>query len=189
MRPTRFINLALVLWAICAPLAVAAESGAEWWRKAVVYEVYPRSFADSNGDGIGDLNGITSHLDYLKDLGVDAIWITPFYPSPQVDFGYDISNYHAIDPQYGTLADFDRLLEEAKKRDIRVVLDMVLNHTSDQHPWFLESKSSRDNPKAEWYMWHDGKDHQPPNNWQSIFGHSAWQWTPERGEFLLSCVL
>ena len=156
----------------------------DWWRNAVIYEIYPRSFADTNGDGIGDLNGITEHLDYLKDLGVDAIWITPFYPSPQVDFGYDISNYEAIDPQYGTMADFDRLMREATKRGIRVVNDMVLNHTSDQHPWFKESKSSRKNPKADWYVWQnaDAKGH-PPNNWQSIFGHSAWQWDEKRKQF------
>jgi alpha-glucosidase len=185
MQCTRLLKLALILVSIAvfAQLAAGAESSGQWWQKAIVYEVYPRSFGDSNGDGIGDLNGITEHLDYLKDLGVDAIWITPCYPSPQVDFGYDISNYHAIDPQYGTMADFDRLVAEAKKRNIRVIMDMVPNHTSDQHPWFLESKSSRTNPKAEWYMWHDGKDRQPPNNWQSIFGHSGWQWAPERGQF------
>jgi alpha-glucosidase len=156
----------------------------DWWRHAVIYEIYPRSFADTNGDGIGDLNGITEHLDYLKDLGVDAIWITPFYPSPQVDFGYDISNYEAIDPQYGTMADFDRLLREAEKRGIKVINDMVLNHTSDQHPWFKESKSSRKNKKADWYVWQsaDSKGG-PPNNWQSIFGHSAWQWSEPRKQF------
>jgi len=156
----------------------------DWWRNAVIYEIYPRSFADTNGDGIGDLNGITQHLDYLKELGVDAIWITPFYPSPQVDFGYDISDYKAIDPQYGTMADFDRLLQEATKRGIKVVNDMVLNHTSDQHPWFKESKSSRKNKKADWYVWQnaDTKGH-PPNNWQSIFGHSAWQWSEPRKQF------
>jgi alpha-glucosidase len=156
----------------------------DWWRDAVIYEIYPRSFADTNGDGIGDLNGITEHLDYLKDLGVDAIWITPFYPSPQVDFGYDISDYKAIDPQYGTMADFDRLMQEATKRGIRVLNDMVLNHTSDQHPWFQESESSRKNPKADWYIWRDAdsKGH-PPNNWQSIFGHSAWQWNDDRKQF------
>jgi alpha-glucosidase len=150
----------------------------------VIYEVYPRSFGDTNGDGVGDLNGITKHLDYLADLGVDAIWIAPFYPSPQVDFGYDISDYSTIDPQYGTMADFDRLVAEAKKRNIRIVTDLVLNHTSDRHPWFVESRSSRTNPKADWYMWHDGKaDGQPPNNWQSGFGHSAWQWDPQRRQF------
>ncbi len=153
-----------------------------WWKNAVIYEVYPRSFQDTNGDGIGDLNGITERLDYLKDLGVDAIWLTPVYPSPQVDFGYDISNYRDIDPQYGTLADFDRLVAEAGKRHIRVIMDMVMNHTSDRHEWFLQSRSSRDNPYRDWYMWHDGKGQtatskgEPPNNWQSLFGHSAWQW-------------
>lgn len=164
--------------------SAAAESKEPWWQKAVIYEIYPRSFADTNGDGIGDLNGITRRLDYLRDLGVDAIWITPFYASPQIDFGYDISDYRGIDPHYGTMADFDRLLAEAKKRNIRVVTDMVLNHTSDQHPWFIESRSSRTNPKAGWYGWHDGKpNRQPPNNWQSIFGHSAWQFEPKRGQF------
>ena len=127
-----------------------------WWRHAVIYEVYPRSFADSNRDGVGDLNGITDHLDYLHSLGADAIWLAPIYSSPQVDFGYDISDYTDIDPQYGTLADFDRLRAEAEKRHIRLVLDMVLNHTSDQSAWFKESAGSRDNPKANWYVWSDG---------------------------------
>jgi alpha-glucosidase len=154
----------------------------DWWKNAVIYEIYPRSFQDTNGDGIGDLNGIARRLDYLKDLGVDAIWLTPVYPSPDVDFGYDISNYIDIDPRYGTLADFDRLVAEAKKRNIRVIMDMVMNHTSDQHEWFIQSRSSRDNPYRDWYMWRDGKDQtatdkgQPPNNWQSLFGHSAWRW-------------
>jgi alpha-glucosidase len=164
--------------------SAATPSGDDWWKNAVIYEVYPRSFSDSNGDGIGDLNGITAHLDYLKDLGVDAIWITPFYPSPQVDFGYDISDYQGIDPQFGTMADFDRLMAEAKKRNVRVITDMVLNHTSDKHPWFIESKSSRTNPKADWYIWHDGRANgQPPNNWQSIFGHSAWTYVDGRKQY------
>jgi alpha-glucosidase len=155
-----------------------------WWKHAVIYEIYPRSFQDSNGDGIGDLNGITQRLDYLKDLGVDAIWITPMYPSPQVDFGYDIADYTAIDPQYGTMADFDRLVKEAKARDIRVIMDFVPNHTSDQHPWFIESRSSRTNPKRDWYIWRDGKGPgQPPNNWLSWFGHSAWKFDPLTGQF------
>jgi alpha-glucosidase len=146
-----------------------------WWKHAVVYEIYPRSFQDSNGDGIGDLNGITSRLDYLHDLGIDAIWVTPFYPSPQIDFGYDIADYTAVDPQFGTMADFDRLVSEAKKRNIRVIVDYVANHTSDQNSWFKESRSSRDNPKRDWYIWRDGKGPaQPPNNWLSWFGHSAW---------------
>lgn len=141
----------------------------------MIYEIYPRSFQDSNGDGIGDLNGITSRLDYLKDLGIDAIWITPFFPSPQIDFGYDIADYTAVDPQFGTMADFDRLMAEAKKRNIRIIVDYVANHTSDQHAWFKESRSSRDNPKRNWYVWRDGKGPgQPPNNWLSWFGGSAW---------------
>jgi alpha-glucosidase len=141
----------------------------------VIYEIYPRSFQDSDGDGIGDIKGIASRLDYLHDLGIDAIWITPMYPSPGVDYGYDISDYTAIDPVYGTMADFDNLVAEAKKRDIRVIMDYVINHTSEQHAWFKESRSSRDNPKRDWYVWRDGKGPGlPPNNWQSWFGHSAW---------------
>ena len=150
----------------------------------MIYEIYPRSFQDSNGDGIGDLNGITSRLDYLKALGVDAIWLTPIYPSPQVDFGYDISDYVGIDPAYGTMADFDRLMAEAKKRDIRVIMDMVMNHTSDKHPWFIQSESSKKNPKRDWYVWENGKGPgQPPNNWQSAFGHSAWQYAPKTDQW------
>jgi alpha-glucosidase len=164
--------------------ATEAQNADPWWKHAVIYEIYPRSFQDSNGDGIGDLNGITSRLDYLKTLGVDAIWLTPIYPSPQVDFGYDISDYEAIDPQYGTMADFDRLVAEAKKRDIRVIMDMVMNHTSDKHPWFVQSQSSTTNPKRDWYVWEDGKGPgTPPNNWQSVFGHSAWQYSPKTDQF------
>jgi len=156
----------------------------EWWKHAVFYEVYPRSFADSNDDGVGDLNGITSKLDYLKDLGVDAIWITPCFPSPQVDFGYDVSDYVNIDPRYGTLADFDRLMSEAKKRGIRVILDFVVNHTSDQHPWFLNSKSSKTAAHRDWYIWRDGQGpDQPPNNWQSGFGLSAWKYEPATKQY------
>src|SRR5215472_9913662 len=156
------------------PAAHAGTAG-PWWKHAVIYEIYPRSFQDSNGDGIGDLNGITERLDYLKGLGVDAIWLSPIYPSPQIDFGYDISDYENVDPQYGTLVDFNRLLSEAKKRDIRIIMDMVMNHTSDKHPWFIESASSKTNPKRNWYVWDDGKaggapPDNPPNNWTSIFG-------------------
>jgi glycosidase len=124
-----------------------------WWRDGIIYQIYPRSFADSNDDGLGDLPGITSKLDYLADLGVDALWLSPIYPSPDKDFGYDVSDYVDIDPRFGSLADFDLLLSEAHRRGIRIVLDLVLNHTSDQHAWFLESRSSRDNPKADWYIW------------------------------------
>src|SRR5205807_305630 len=159
-----------------------------WWRHAVIYEIYPRSFQDSNGDGIGDLNGITQRLDYLQALGVDAIWIAPMYPSPQVDFGYDISDYQNVDPQYGSLADFDHLVAEAGKRHIRVLLDMVLNHTSDQHPWFLEAARSRDSARHDFYCWNDGRpgpagQRLPPNNWVSLFGGSAWQYVPAVGQF------
>ena len=176
----------LVVWASLVPARLNARDshGSTWWQHAVFYEVYPRSFDDSNGDGIGDLNGITSKLDYLHDLGVDAIWITPCFPSPQVDFGYDISDYDNIDPMYGTLADFDRLVSEAKKRDIRVILDFVLNHTSDQHPWFLNSKTSRTSVHRDWYIWRDGKGPgEPPNNWLSTFGLSAWQFDPTTNQY------
>ncbi|MHB1700089.1 MAG: glycoside hydrolase family 13 protein [Acidobacteriaceae bacterium] len=170
-------------------IASTASTDGPWWKHAVLYEIYPRSFQDSNGDGIGDLNGITERLGYLESFGADAIWIAPMYPSPQVDFGYDISDYENVDPQYGTLADFDRLISEGKKHHIRVILDMVMNHTSDQHKWFIESSSSRSNPKANWYVWQDPKGYKPdgtplpPNNWVSLFGGSAWQWVPARKQF------
>ncbi|MCD6290319.1 MAG: alpha-glucosidase [Anaerolineae bacterium] len=154
-----------------------------WWQKAVFYQIYPRSFADRNGDGIGDLAGIIEHLDYLKDLGIDAIWLSPHYPSPQFDCGYDISDYENVAPEYGTLDEFKRFLDEAHRRDIRVILDLVLNHTSHLHPWFIESRSSRDNPKRDWYIWRDGKDGGPPNNWYSIFGGSAWEYDPTTGQY------
>jgi alpha-glucosidase len=158
--------------------------GHQWWQHAVFYEIYPRSFADSNNDGVGDLNGITSKLDYLHDLGVDAIWITPCFPSPQVDFGYDVSDYENIDPMYGTLADFDVLVREAKKRGIHVILDFVVNHTSDQHKWFLDSKSSRTSAYRDWYIWRNGKGPgEPPDNWVSIFGGSAWQFDPTTSQY------
>jgi len=198
-------TLALTCWAAAAQSATQksaamAESHDTWWKHAVVYEIYPRSFQDSNGDGIGDLNGITSRLDYLQKLGVDAIWISPMYPSPQVDFGYDISNYQDVDPRYGTLADMDRLIADAKKHNIHVVLDMVMNHTSDKHQWFLDAASSRTNPKHNWYCWNDGIpanspgvtayqkrfEHDgrvPPNNWVSLFGGSAWEWVPAVQQF------
>ena len=158
--------------------------GHEWWQHAVFYELYPRSFADSNDDGIGDLKGITSKLDYLQDLGVDAIWLTPCFPSPQVDFGYDVSDYRDIDPMYGTLADFDRMAAAGKSRDIRIILDLVVNHSSDQHKWFLDSKSSRTAAHRDWYVWRDGKGpNQPPNNWISIFGGPAWTFDPQTGQW------
>lgn len=189
-----------VLLATCAlaqpnKLGKLDKEGHPWWQHAVFYEIYPRSFADSNNDGLGDLNGITAHMDYLRNLGVDAIWITPCFPSPQVDFGYDVSDYTGIEPMYGTLADFDRLVQQGHKRQIRVVLDFVVNHSSDQHPWFLKSKTSRDNEYRDWYIWRDGKPadptappppaianappgEAPPNNWTSNFGGPAWKYDP-----------
>ena len=176
------LSLSLSAALLTAAAQSANPSSDEWWRHAVLYEIYPHSFQDSDGDGIGDMKGIASRLDYLKDLGIDAIWITPMYPSPGIDYGYDISDYTAIDPTYGTMADFDNLVAEARKRNLRIIMDYVINHTSDQHPWFKESRSSRTNPKRDWYIWRDGKGEtvtnkgQPPSNWQSWFGHSAWQW-------------
>jgi alpha-glucosidase len=159
-------------------------AGHQWWQNAVFYEIYPRSFADSNNDGVGDLNGITSKLDYLKKLGVDAIWISPCFPSPQKDFGYDVSDYENIDPMYGTLADFDKLAREARKHGIHIILDFVVNHTSDQHKWFLDSKSSRTSEHRDWYIWRDGKGPgQPPNNWISDFGGSAWTFDPATNQY------
>jgi alpha-glucosidase len=186
---TTFIFAVTALSAAGQPAMPNSSSEQNWWKNAVIYEIYPRSFQDSNGDGIGDLNGITERLDYLQKLGVDAIWLTPVYPSPQVDFGYDISDYENIDPQYGTLADFDHLVAEADKHHIRIIMDMVMNHTSDQHKWFLQSRSSRTNPYRDWYVWRDGKGEtatdkgQPPNNWQSDFGHSAWEWDEKTRQY------
>lgn len=155
-----------------------------WWRDGVIYQIYPRSFADSNGDGIGDLNGITSRLDYLADLGVDALWLSPIYPSPDVDFGYDVSDYTAIDPKFGTLEDFDRLVSEARKRGIHIVLDLVLNHTSDQHPWFQRSRQSKDDPYRDWYLWQPPRPGGgAPNNWQSVFGGGGWEFDSQSGEY------
>jgi alpha-glucosidase len=151
-----------------------------WWRDGVIYQIYPRSFADSSGNGIGDLAGIIAHLDHLVKLGVDAIWLSPFYPTPDIDFGYDISDYMDVDPRFGSLADFDRLVAEAHQRGLRLVLDLVLNHTSDQHPWFQESRSSRDNPRRDWYIW---RDH--PNNWQASFGGKAWEYDTATGQYYL----
>ena len=148
----------------------------KWWQKAVFYQIYPRSFADGNGDGIGDFVGMTSKLDYLKDLGIDAIWLSPHFPSPQFDVGYDISDYVNVAPEYGTLDDFKRFLDEAHQRGLRVILDWVLNHTSHLHQWFLESSSSRDHPKRDWYIWRDGRNGGPPNNWLSPFGGPAWEY-------------
>lgn len=149
---------------------------ARWWKEAVAYQIYPRSFMDSNGDGIGDLNGITAQLDYLQWLGIDVIWLCPMYPSPNDDNGYDISDYQGIMAEFGTMADFDRLLAEVHARGMRLILDLVVNHTSDEHPWFIESRSSRASDKRDWYIWRDGKDGREPNNWESIFNGSAWQY-------------
>jgi alpha-glucosidase len=187
----RFLSPCIIAVFCALSLSVSAQTagavdaeGHQWWQHAVFYEIYPRSFADSNNDGVGDLRGITSKLDYLQNLGIDAIWISPCFPSPQVDFGYDVSDYENIDPMYGTLADFDDLAAEAKKHNIRIILDFVVNHTSDQHPWFIDSKSSRTSEHRDWYIWRDGKDsNQPPNNWLSIFGGSSWKFDPKTGQF------
>ncbi len=162
------------------------KAASDWWRGGVIYQVYPRSFQDSNGDGIGDLKGITQRLGYIASLGVDAIWISPFFKSPMKDFGYDVSDYRDVDPMFGTMADFKELLDQAHSHGLKVMIDLVLSHTSDQHPWFSESRASRDNPKSDWYVWADPKpDGTPPNNWLSIFGGSAWQWDARRLQYYL----
>ncbi len=171
--------------------------GDDWWQRGVIYQVYPRSFADSNGDGVGDLPGILDHLDYLgrDGLGVDALWLSPIYPSPGLDLGYDVSDHGSVDPLFGTEADFDRLVAEAHRRGIRIILDLVLNHTSDQHPWFRSSRSSRVGPFADWYLWRDPAGHGPdgeplpPNNWTSYFGGPGWQWEPRRKQFYFHTFL
>jgi alpha-glucosidase len=157
-----------------------------WWPGAVLYQIYPWSFRDSNGDGIGDLAGITENLSYVAALAVDGIWLSPFFPSPMKDFGYDVSDYLGVDPRFGTLADFDRLLAEAHRLGLKVIIDQVYSHTSDRHPWFAESRAGRDNPKADWYVWADPKaDGTPPNNWLSVFGGPAWDWEPRRRQYYL----
>ena len=161
-----------------------------WWQWGVIYQIYPRSFQDGNGDGIGDLPGMLSQLEYLTWLGVDTIWLTPIYPSPMVDFGYDITNYTDVDPLFGNLATLDTLLEQAHRRDIKVIVDFVPNHTSDEHPWFLASGNSRQNSKRDWYVWADPKrDGSPPNNWLSVMGGSAWEWDASTGQYYLHTFL
>jgi alpha-glucosidase len=164
--------------------AIVGMQETTWWQRAVIYEVYPRSFQDSNGDGVGDLKGILDRLDYLPALGADAVWITPIYPSPMADFGYDVANYTDIDPLFGTLSDFDRLLAEVHRRGLRMILDFVPNHTSVEHPWFVESRSSRSNPKRDWYLWRD-----KPNNWLSNFGGSAWEYDATTSQYYLHSFL
>jgi len=165
------------------------DAGRLWWQEGVIYQIYPRSFADSNGDGVGDLRGITGRLDYLRDLGVDAIWLSPINPSPMFDFGYDVSDYLGIAPEFGTLDDFRVLLAEAHARGIRIVLDLVMNHSSHLHPWFVESSSSRTSDKRDWYIWHDGRNGGPPNNWQASFGGGAWEWDEASRQFYLHSFL
>lgn len=167
-----------------APAADAAS--AQWWRGAAIYQIYPRSFLDTNGDGVGDLAGITRRLDHVAALGIEAVWISPFFASPMADFGYDVSDYCAVDPVFGTMADFDALVLRAHGLGLKVIVDQVYSHTSDQHAWFAESRASRDNPKADWYVWADPKpDGSPPNNWQSVFGGPAWTWDARRGQYYM----
>ncbi len=169
-----------------ADTAPAARTPLAWWRGAVIYQIYPRSFRDTNGDGIGDLAGIAEGLDYIADLGVDGIWISPFFTSPMKDFGYDVADYCGIDPSFGTFADFDRVVEKAHGLGLKVIIDQVYSHTSDEHAWFKESRQDRTNPKADWYVWADAKpDGSPPSNWQSVFGGSAWQWDGPRKQYYL----
>jgi alpha-glucosidase len=162
----------------------------DWWRHGIFYQVYPRSFQDTNGDGVGDLRGIVNRLPYLKELGIDTVWLSPIFPSPMADFGYDISDYTGIDPLFGSMEDFDALIEAAHGAGLRLILDLVPNHTSDQHPWFIESKSSRDNPKRDWYIWRDpGPNGEPPNNWLSEFGGGAWQYDETTGQYYYHAFL
>ncbi len=157
-----------------------------WWRGAVIYQVYPRSYCDSNGDGVGDLNGLAERLDHIASLGVDGVWISPFFKSPMADFGYDVSDYCEVDPLFGTLADFDRVVEKARGLGLKILIDQVFSHTSDEHAWFQDSRSSRSNPRSDWYVWADAKpDGSPPNNWQSVFGGPAWTWDARRGQYYL----
>lgn len=160
-----------------------------WWKKSVVYQIYPKSFNDTTGDGLGDLQGIIEKLDYLKALGIDVIWLTPIYKSPQRDNGYDISDYFAIQEEYGTMEDFDRLLEEAHSRGIKLIMDIVVNHTSTENEWFKKSRESKDNPYRDFYIWKDPKDGQPPNNWESKFGGNAWEYDEKTGQYYLHLLM
>ena len=161
----------------------------KWWKEAVVYQIYPRSFMDSNGDGIGDIQGIISKLDYLKELGIDCLWICPIYASPNDDNGYDISNYQGIMHEFGTMEDFDQLLKEVHDKGMKLIMDLVINHTSDEHPWFIESRSSKNNPYRDYYIWKEGKNGQEPNNWASIFGGSVWEFDSIQNEYYHACIL
>jgi len=165
---------------------IAKTDNPNWWKEAIIYQVYPRSYLDSNGDGVGDLAGITEKLDYIASLGVDIVWLSPFFKSPQKDFGYDIADYCDVDPLFGTLADFDRLVDKAHRLGLKIMIDQVMSHTADTHPWFVESRKSRDNPKSDWYVWADPlPDGCPPNNWLSVFGGPAWQWDTRRKQYYM----
>lgn len=169
-----------------SPAQSPRSNAADWWRGAVIYQVYPRSFQDTDGDGIGDIKGIIERLPYIASLGVDAIWLSPFFTSPQADMGYDVSDYCDVDPMFGTLADFDAMIKEAKRLGLKVIIDQVISHTSDQHPWFKESRASRENPKADWYVWAAAKpDGTAPNNWLSVFGGPAWEWDGVRKQYYM----
>jgi len=165
---------------------ISTTDNPNWWREAIIYQVYPRSFQDSNGDGVGDLNGVTERLDYIASLGVDIVWLSPFFTSPMADFGYDIADYCDVDPLFGNLADFDRLIAKAHSLGLKIMIDQVMSHTAETHPWFVESRSNRDNPKSDWYVWADPlPDGNPPNNWLSVFGGSAWQWDTRRKQYYM----
>jgi oligo-1,6-glucosidase/alpha-glucosidase len=170
-------------------LETAMPDSPPWWQTTTIYQIYPRSFADSNDDGIGDLPGIIAKLDYIRDLGFETIWISPFFRSPQQDFGYDVSDYCDVAPEYGTLADAEALIEAVHARGMRILLDLVLNHTSIEHPWFQESRSSRDNPKRDWYIWRDGRGSGPPNNWKAIPGGSGWHYDESTDQWYYASFL
>src|SRR6187549_2897691 len=172
------------------PGTIDRMSSPKWWQRGAIYQIYPRSFADSNGDGVGDLAGITAHLGHLAALEVEAVWLSPIFPSPMADFGYDVADYCGVDPLFGDLAAFDSLLAEAHRRGLRLLLDFVPNHSSDRHPWFIESRASRDNPKRDWYIWRDpAPGGGPPNNWISNFGGDAWELDPMTGQYYYHAFL
>jgi glycosidase len=188
----KFLAAVIIIFISLYCRAQQADKPGVWWKETTIYQIYPRSFSDSNNDGIGDLRGIINKLDYVKDMGFETIWVSPFYESLQADFGYDISNYYAIAPEYGTLATVDSLIAETHKRGMKIVFDLVLNHTSDQHPWFKESASSKTNPKADWYVWRDGRGKngkRPPNNWYNVISQKGWTYNKDRGQWYYSAFL